>query len=145
MGFSRDKVLKALSMGHELLTSRKMAYQIDARKVAVIYNLLRDQKRRKEQLRGRMRDKLELNECLQTIVLSWFNSRYYCLDVVPLFAEEAIEDLKSSFAAPKDSANNVTDMSGKNNQRINQLTTGVITLVNIVMLIALACLFGFAV
>jgi len=50
MGFNRDRILKALSMGHELLTSRRMAHHLDARKVAVIYNLLRDQKRKKEQL-----------------------------------------------------------------------------------------------
>jgi hypothetical protein len=49
MGFARDKILKALSVGHELLTSRRYAQQTEARKMAVIYNLLRDQKRRKEQ------------------------------------------------------------------------------------------------
>jgi hypothetical protein len=49
MGYNKEKVLRALAMGHELLTSRKMAAHQDAKKVAVIYNLLRDQKRRKEQ------------------------------------------------------------------------------------------------
>lgn len=49
MGFPRDKILKALSVGHELLTSRRYAQHLEARKMAVIYNLLRDQKRRKEQ------------------------------------------------------------------------------------------------
>jgi hypothetical protein len=48
-GFTRERLLKALSVGHELLTSRKYANQLEARKMAVIYNLLRDQKRRKEQ------------------------------------------------------------------------------------------------
>lgn len=48
-GFPRDKILKALSVGHELLTSRKYANQIEARRMAVTYNLLRDQKRRREQ------------------------------------------------------------------------------------------------
>ena len=49
MGFSRDRLIKSLSVGHELLTSRKFSNQLEARKMAVIYNLLRDSKRRKEQ------------------------------------------------------------------------------------------------
>lgn len=48
-GYPRERLLKALSVGHELLTSRKYANQIEARKMAVTYNLLRDQKRRREQ------------------------------------------------------------------------------------------------
>ena len=51
MGYNRDKILRALAMGHELLTSRKMQQHQDAKKVAVIYNLLRDQKRRRDQAR----------------------------------------------------------------------------------------------
>lgn len=49
MGFSREKVLQALSMGSELLTSRKMASHVGLRQMAVLYNLLLDQKRRKDQ------------------------------------------------------------------------------------------------
>ena len=49
MGFSRERILKALSLGSELLTKRKMAQHVDLRKVAVIYNLLRDDKRKREQ------------------------------------------------------------------------------------------------
>jgi len=48
MGFSKDKILRALSMGVELTTSRSMAHHTEARKIAVIYNLLKDQKRKKE-------------------------------------------------------------------------------------------------
>ena len=52
MGYPKEKILRALAMGHELLTSRRMAHHQDAKKVAVMYNLLRDQKRRKEQAKG---------------------------------------------------------------------------------------------
>jgi len=48
MGFSRDKILRALSMGVELTTSRAMAHHTEARKIAVIYNLLKDQRRKKD-------------------------------------------------------------------------------------------------
>lgn len=48
MGFQRDKILRALSMGVELTTSRSMAHHTELRKIAVIYNLLRDQQRKKE-------------------------------------------------------------------------------------------------
>jgi 5'-AMP-activated protein kinase catalytic alpha subunit len=51
MGYSRDRILKALAMGHELLTSRKFAHYTEYRRVAVIYHLLRDSKRRTEQER----------------------------------------------------------------------------------------------
>jgi len=68
MGFPRDRVLKALSVGHELLTSRKYANQLEARKMAVIYNLLRDNKRRKD---------LNVDECVpdQTILASTVANR----------------------------------------------------------------------
>jgi len=46
--FPRDKVLKSLAVGHELLTSRKFANQVEARKMAVIYQLLKDAKSRRE-------------------------------------------------------------------------------------------------
>mmetsp|Transcript_9707 Transcript_9707/g.18514 ORF Transcript_9707/g.18514 Transcript_9707/m.18514 type:complete len:514 (+) Transcript_9707:61-1602(+) len=58
MGFSREKVLQALSMGSELLTSRKMAARVNLRQMAVLYNLLLDQKRRKEQDLMTMKEKL---------------------------------------------------------------------------------------
>lgn len=51
MGASRERVLRAVSMGYELLTSRKMAGHTELRKVAVIYYLLRDAKRKREQQR----------------------------------------------------------------------------------------------
>ena len=48
MGFTRDKIYRALSMGVELTTSRAMAHHTEARKIAVIYNLLKDQQRKRE-------------------------------------------------------------------------------------------------
>ncbi len=49
MGFERQRVLAALAMGGELLTSRKMAHHVEARQMAVVYNLMLDLKRKKEQ------------------------------------------------------------------------------------------------
>jgi hypothetical protein len=49
MGFPQEQILQALSMGSELLTSRKMAQHVNLRQMAVLYNLILDQKRRKEQ------------------------------------------------------------------------------------------------
>ena len=49
MGFARDTILRALSMGVELTTSRTMVKHTEERKIAVIYNLLKDQQRKREQ------------------------------------------------------------------------------------------------
>lgn len=49
MGFERSRVLAALAMGAELLTSRKMAHHVEARQMAVVYNLMLDLKRKREQ------------------------------------------------------------------------------------------------
>lgn len=49
MGFPRDQIISALQMGSELLTSRKLAHNVQLRQMAVLYNLILDEKRRKEQ------------------------------------------------------------------------------------------------
>jgi len=51
MGYNREWVLQALSVGHQLLTSRKYAHETEARAMALCYHLLLDQKRKQEQWR----------------------------------------------------------------------------------------------
>jgi len=48
LGFSRHRILNALSIGEELLTSREMAQYTEDRDMAVTYNLLVDQKKKQE-------------------------------------------------------------------------------------------------
>lgn len=49
MGFNKDKVKAALTMGPELLTNKSMAHHVESRQMAVVYHLFLDQKRKKEQ------------------------------------------------------------------------------------------------
>lgn len=48
-GFEQQHVVNALSLGSDLLTQREMADQTQARQMAMCYNLLLDQKRRRDQ------------------------------------------------------------------------------------------------
>lgn len=48
-GFESQHVLNALALGSELLTQREMADQTQARQMAMVYNLLLDKKRQKDQ------------------------------------------------------------------------------------------------
>jgi len=57
LGFPRNRVLHALSMGEELLTSRDMAQYVEERDMAVTYNLLLDAQRKKERKRGKKDDR----------------------------------------------------------------------------------------
>ena len=102
MGYNRDKLLRALAMGHELLTSRKMANHQDAKKVAVIYNLLRDQKRRKEQAKGQaqpqpQRAQLSSDRKPRGELIVCCPSAGLCCH-----AEDTIRDLQASFQTPKE-------------------------------------------
>lgn len=67
MGFSRDKLIKALSYGYELLTSRKFAHLTDLRYCAVVYHLLCDSKRKRERDAILLRDVLSYQNDASTM------------------------------------------------------------------------------
>ena len=52
LGYNKEWVRQAVSLGHQLLTSRKYAGETEARQMALCYHLLLDQKRKQEQQLG---------------------------------------------------------------------------------------------
>ena len=62
LGYNKEWVRQAVSLGHQLLISRKYAGETEARQMALCYHLLLDQKRKQEQQLGSFARRCFLSE-----------------------------------------------------------------------------------